>query len=184
MTGGVALLERAVTYTLGSLRLVTPQAMVRPTPCAEWDLRALLVHMDDSLIALSEAAEIGRVDLDAASGQGGDLVGVLRDRACRLLGAWTNAEGRDLVSVGGCPMTAALLTGVGAIEIAVHGWDVARACGEWRPIPSALSVELLQLAPTFVTPVDRPGRFAVPLEVGGSADPSARLLAFLGRTDK
>ena len=36
----VALLERAMGYTLGSLVLVTPDDMANPTPCAAWDLRA------------------------------------------------------------------------------------------------------------------------------------------------
>ena len=33
------------------------------TPCRGWDLLDLLRHMDDSLAALTEAAEIGYVDL-------------------------------------------------------------------------------------------------------------------------
>src|SRR2546423_11208778 len=57
--GGIALLERAINYLLGSLRPVTPEALARPTPCAGWDLRALLAHLDDSLGALTEAVEAG-----------------------------------------------------------------------------------------------------------------------------
>jgi hypothetical protein len=34
VTGGVALLERAMAYTLGGLLLVTPEAITNPTPCA------------------------------------------------------------------------------------------------------------------------------------------------------
>src|SRR6266511_4033250 len=60
--GGVALLERATGYTLGSLHLVTPAAMERPTPCRDWDLRALLAHMDDALVALQEAVDLACVD--------------------------------------------------------------------------------------------------------------------------
>ena len=52
---GVALLERAMGYTLGSLQLVTPQSLDNPTPCREWDLRALLLHMNDSLLTLHQA---------------------------------------------------------------------------------------------------------------------------------
>ncbi len=39
LTRDVALLERAMGYTLGSLVLVTPAAMANPTPCSGWDLR-------------------------------------------------------------------------------------------------------------------------------------------------
>lgn len=78
-------------------------------------------------------------------------------------------------------MPAGLLTGVGAVEVAVHGWDVAWACGRPRPIPEALAAELLALAPFFVTPFDRPVRFAVPLQPAAVGDPYEELLAFLGR---
>src|SRR5256885_382564 len=58
---GITLLERAINYLLGSLLLVTPETLARPTPCAGWDLRALLAHLDDSLGALTEAVEAGAV---------------------------------------------------------------------------------------------------------------------------
>ena len=60
---GPELLERAVDYTRGSLLLVAGTALDARTPCARWDLHALLRHMVDSLAAFTEAAEIGYVDL-------------------------------------------------------------------------------------------------------------------------
>ena len=67
LTGGVALLERAMGYTLGNLRFVTPADMSRPTPCRDWDLRALLLHTNDSLLALHEAVAAHHVDLVAGT---------------------------------------------------------------------------------------------------------------------
>ncbi|SEF86904.1 TIGR03086 family protein [Thermomonospora echinospora] len=182
MTGGLALLERAVNYTLGSLLAVTPQAMSRPTPCRDWDLRALLAHMNDSLLALYEAADLGRVDLEAPADPGGDPVAALRASACRLLGAWTGTAGGGSVAVADLPLAAEVVTAAGALEIAVHGWDVARACGLDRPIPDALAEELLPLSALLVTEVDRPARFAAPVPASPSAAPGDRLVARLGRT--
>jgi uncharacterized protein (TIGR03086 family) len=182
--GGVGLLERAITYTLGCLQLVTPEAMSNPTPCTDWDLRALLEHLEDSVLALEEAVDTGHVDIDVsevAADPALDPVSSLRARACRLLGAWTNAGDRDLVSVGGWPLLTGVVTSVGAIEIAVHGWDIARACGANRPIPPKLAVELLALAPLLVTEADRPARFAAPVPLPPLASAGDRLLAFLGR---
>src|SRR5262245_49701773 len=127
-SGGVALLERAVGYTLGSLHLVTPAAMSRPTPCRGWDLETLLAHMEDALAALQEAVDMASVDLDCHQRDGGavddrDPVARLRDRACRLLGAWARADGRQAVWIGGRRLPASVLTSAGALEIAVHGWD-------------------------------------------------------------
>jgi len=67
------------------------------------------------------------------------------------------------------------------LEITVHGWDVAWACGMDRPIPAPLAGELLVLAAEVVAAEDRPGRFAAPVEPGVDAAPGERLVAFLGR---
>lgn len=184
VTDPVALLERSIGYTLGSLQLVTPDAMTRPTPCRGWDLRALLAHMHDALETLQQAVDDrfvalapGTADRNAST----DPVGALRDRACRLLGSWNAAEAGEVILVGGLPLEKGVVPAAGALEIAVHGWDVARACGHRRPIPPRLAQELLTCATFFVTDADRPGRFASAVQVGPRADAGERLLAFLGR---
>ncbi len=179
---GITLLERAINYTLGSLHLVTPAALARPTPCRSWDLRALLDHLDDSLLALTEAVDHGEVDLACGHPDpSGDPLPSLRCRARRLLAASTAARQPDLVSIAGRPLTSGIVLGTGAIEVAVHGWDVARACGEDRPIPPGLAEELFDLSQLLVALADRPGRFAPPAPVPPGASPGDRLVAFLGR---
>jgi uncharacterized protein (TIGR03086 family) len=74
-----------------------------------------------------------------------------------------------------------VLAAAGALEIAVHGWDVAQACGEDRPLPESLAATLLAVAPLVVRAEDRPGRFAAPYDVPPTATASERLLAFVGR---
>jgi uncharacterized protein (TIGR03086 family) len=181
LVGGVAVLERAIAYALGSVALVTPAALVRPTPCAAWDLRELLGHLHDSMAALQEGAETGWVSVVPVPAHDGDVLSLVRDRAVRLLGAWANADGCGVVRVHGRPVTAPLMASAGAIEVTVHGWDIAAACGVQRPIPDDLAGELLDLAAVLIRDSDRPGRFAPPVPVPAPAPPGARLLAFLGR---
>jgi uncharacterized protein (TIGR03086 family) len=190
LTGGVALLERAMGYTLGRLPLVTPRALANPTPCRNWDLRALLLHLDDSLIALHEAVAEGSVGLDPADPEDPatdssvDPVGTVRERAYRTMGAWAHAGeagGDDAIRIGDRLLTSSLVAVTGAVELAVHGWDITQACGQAVPIPAALAGELLGLCRLLVTDADRPARFAAPVEVGPQASPSDRLVAFLGR---
>ena len=177
-----ALLERAIGYTRTSLGLLPRAAPDAATPCAGWDLARLLRHMDDSLAAFTEAAETGYVaPCGPAEPHPALLAASLRDRACRLLGAWTHEPGRPQVSVAGHELPTTLLAATGALEIAVHGWDVARACGVDRPLPDELAQSLLAVAPSVVHASDRPCRFAAPLAVPGSASASDALLAFLGR---
>jgi uncharacterized protein (TIGR03086 family) len=190
LTGGVALLERAIAYTLGGLLLVTPEALRNPTPCRGWDLHDLLWHMDDSLRALDEAIGGGRVALDSpasvdpAPGTGpasGDPVARLRSRACRMIGSWANATVPGPVAVADRAVSPEVVAAVGAVEVAVHGWDVMRACGRPAPVPAALAEELLDLGPLLVTEADLGTRFSPARHVDPSAAPGDRLVARLGR---
>jgi uncharacterized protein (TIGR03086 family) len=181
---GVGLLARAVDYALGSLDEVSAAALGLPTPCEDWDLRTLLDHLNDSLLALHEAAALGQVYPDVgdyAAGPAVDPVAVLRDRATRLVGAWTPPEPRREVAFGELALTTAIVTTTGALEVAVHGWDVARACGADRTIPAGLADDMLEIVPLLVAADDRPARFAAPVEPPFGAVPGDRLVAFLGR---
>jgi uncharacterized protein (TIGR03086 family) len=182
MINGVGLLERAIGYALGSLHLVTPQDLTHRTPCREWNLRDLLEHLADSLSALREAADDGTVGLRIPEPEhAGCPVAAVRDSASRLLGAWTNSGGTGLVTIGGSALAADVVTCTGAVELTVHGWDVAMACGRHRPIPAPLAEQLLALCPLVVTDADRPARFAAPVGVAPQAPSGERLVAFLGR---
>lgn len=184
---GVELLERAIGYTRGVLALVTPDDLSAPTPCSAWDLRALLAHMEDSLTSLHEAGSLHRVRVDAPASPSAGLVEALRARACDLLADWSadapvaGRGGPGNVLVGGRPVTPAVLTSAGALEIAVHGWDVAVSCRRPRPLPDALAADLLRVAPVLVRPEDRAGRFGAVLCTPPDAPPGVRLLAFVGR---
>lgn len=176
------LLERAVGYTRGCLQLAHPSLLDARTPCADWDLRALLRHMDDSLQAFTEAASVGYVDPLPAVHEGtAAVLDRLRARACSLISAWAREPVSAQVSVGGHRIDTDLVAAAGALEVAVHGWDVARACAVDRPIPDALAEQLLRVVPWIVTATDRPSRFGAPVEVSPHAGAGDRLLAALGR---
>ncbi|GAA1971572.1 TIGR03086 family metal-binding protein [Amycolatopsis minnesotensis] len=180
LLGGVALLERAVTYALGALALAGPVALHEPTPCRGWDLRALLAHLADSLTALCEASESGHVPIAAPHRTDDDPVAAVRDRATRLIGYWAEPV-RDAVSIEDHSLTAGVVTSAGALEIAVHGWDVARTRTAHHPVPAALAEELLEVAPLLVSDVDRSHRFALPVAMPVEASASDRLIAYCGR---
>lgn len=177
-----ALLERAIGYALCSVRAVTPGLLPRATPCQGWDLNRLLRHTNDSLAALHEGIDTGCVDTDPAEEPYGDPADAFRTRATRLLGAWAAPQVERLVDVGDWPLTAAIVARTGALELAVHGWDIAQATGLPRPIPPALAGELLHTARHLVPePRYRKPLFGLPVEAPPYADASDRLVAFLGR---
>ena len=176
------LLERSLCWTRGVLVEVRDELGGAPTPCADWTLLELLRHMVDSLSALAEATTgrvtLGSVPVDRSAGPEA-LARCLYDLGCAVLGGWVHADRRP-VELGARPLDRAVLTEVGALEVAVHGWDVARSCGSTAVLPSRLAAGLLPVAARRVGPTDRPGSFGPPVEPGGSG-PAGLLLAHLGR---
>ena len=182
---GARLLEPSVSYAVGVVLAVTPELLSRPTPCREWDLRMLLRHASESLAALGEGIETGRVGPHPA--EDSDLVAdparAFRDRAGQLLGAWTSpGHQRQIIEIARCPLAESVMAATAALEIAVHGWDISRACGQRQPIPRALATDLLAIAPALVPRTGRHPLFAAPVTVAAMAGPSDRLAAFLGRS--
>jgi uncharacterized protein (TIGR03086 family) len=183
--GSVGLLAGAVRYARGSLGCVTPAMLRRPTPCEAWDLAALLQHVGDSLAAIHEGIASGSVGPGNATAPAGParLIAAVRDRAYRLEAACAAASrGDQPVAVADRRLAGDVVAAVGAVEIAVHGWDIARACGRGRPIPPVLASGILNVVPLVVTDAVRDRRFGPPVTVSPQAAPGDRLVALLGRS--
>jgi len=184
-------LTQVVGYADGVLDVVTPALLSRPTPCRTWNLGMLLDHLGESLAALCEGVSahlVTRFAPAAASpgpaGEHGDaaaLVGTVRRRAAALLQASAQADEDAPVAVGGYPMPFDCLLTAGALEIAVHAWDVSQACGQRLPIPDEPAADLLAQARVLVPPFDRAPLFAAPAPVSSLRTHSDQLTAYLGR---
>jgi len=194
LSGAVELLAGAISYMLGVCAPIGAAELTLPTPCPDWNLAMLLGHLCQSMADLETALRTGRLDLDEPAGRaGGDPVEALRDGAAQLLCAGYCYGGPEcFVAVGGLPMPAGLVACTGAVEIAVHGWDVSAARaragragaggdgdGRETPIPAALAIRMLRLGPLLVA--GREGLFGVPVEVPAQASPGDRLVGYLGR---
>jgi uncharacterized protein (TIGR03086 family) len=183
--GGIRLLELAIGYALAAAAAVTPEFLPRPTPCRQWDLGMLLRHASESLAAICEGIDAGCIDLYPAGedpGVASDPARAFRERAGRLLGACASpGRQHEAVQIADRLLPASAMAGAGALEIAVHGWDISRACGPCTPIPRPLAADLLAIAPLLVPGTDRDPLFAAPVSVPPEACPSDQLAAFLGR---
>jgi len=198
-SGATGLLAGAISYALGACALVEPEELPLATPCAEWDLGTLLGHLSDSMADPETALRTGRLDLARPPDRTcGDPVDMVRDRAAELLCASYSFAGPErFVAVAGLPMPVGLVACTGAVEIAVHGWDVSAAraraararvgCGRAGrggicracPIPDGLATRLLRLCPLLVA--GREDLFALPVEVPARASPGDKLVGYLGR---
>ncbi|MFC5186583.1 TIGR03086 family metal-binding protein [Actinomadura harenae] len=183
------LLARGAAYMMRGLDDAGPETLGRPTPCAGWDLRVLLGHLDDSVAALTEALAGGVVGPPRAreareaprvcgARPADDLVASVRAGIARLV---EPRVGGVVVTVGDRVLAHAGVAVAGAMELAVHGWDVGRATGARRPVPAGLALRLLRHAPRLVPAGTRGTLFARPVPVPEATDPGDLLVAYLGR---
>jgi uncharacterized protein (TIGR03086 family) len=185
LTGAPGLLEQAVGYALATTAQTTPQLLPLATPCTGWDLRTLVLHVGDSLGVLTDALQAGQISARPLPGHEpttqADPVACLRRQARDLLAACAASAEERLVAIADRELTTSMVTAAGAIEIAVHSWDISAACGARQPVPPGLAAALLPLAPLLIPRATRAGLFADPVPVPEAACPGDRLVAFLGR---
>jgi len=179
------LLDRAIRYAVGTADGVARDLLSGPTPCRGWDLAMLLEHASESVGALCEGIQTGRLGLRPnfpESAARRDPAKNFRNRAMDLLDARpSNCPGSSVIDVAGRPLAVAEMACAGALELAVHGWDISQACGLGWPIPDDLASELLAIAPLFVPANGREPLFGPAVAAGPSPTSSERLVAFLGR---
>lgn len=176
----IELLDRALGFTRGVLADLDAGApsLSRRTPCHGWDLGQLLAHMEDALDAFAEGAG-GAISLEARIPAVG-RTDALREKACALLGAWSR-ECPAVVTIGDQVAPTSVVAAAAALEITVHGWDVAQAIGRPTPIPEELAARLLPVADALVAADDRGPLFGEVIEVPRDSSADTYLLAFLGR---
>jgi len=178
-------LERVRTIVEG----VRPDQWGLPTPCAEWTVHDLVVHIVGGLMMFGTLA---RGDTLPAGDQPGDLLGddalAAYDRAAGVaragFGSAGAAERLMALPVGSVPGEAAL--SVALADLTVHGWDLATATGQAADIPEpflGITDQLLRgvIDPDLRRPDGRIPLFDPPLPVGETATPTERLVAFTGR---
>jgi uncharacterized protein (TIGR03086 family) len=162
-----------------------PDELTLPTPCAGWDVRALLNH------TLGEVVMMTRVNGGQPGGTDdhGDLVGdglalgtVWDELGRDNVASWRDAglEGDRAYFYGTFPAGAAVVSNLG--EVLVHSWDVARTTGHDYTVDPELAALVYGLY-SAVPLDDMRAKGVLGPEVTMSADaPVAdRLLALLGR---
>jgi uncharacterized protein (TIGR03086 family) len=177
------MLQHALDLASELVKTVGPADLVRPTPCAGWDLAALLAHMTGQNHGFADALR-GGTDV-AAYDPVPDLA------------AWPNSVA-DLLDAAYHPGTDAVLLpeisterrfpvpvvlGFQLLDTTVHTWDVATALRRvWRPDPPLVAAVLGQARLVPAGPArTAPGAAFGPVLGSGEADPWLAALALVGR---
>src|ERR1039457_629056 len=179
--------RRAMAQTEAIVAAVQPGQLGLPTPCAEYDVRALLSHIVGGLNRIAIVGEGG--DALARPARADDVPGEGWLDACRAAtqrarAAWADDVKLDVmveVPWGKIPGRFAV---AGYIqEILTHGWDLAKATGQPTEGDPELAFFALAGAKRILPPEARgddvPSAPVVP--VPPDAAPYAQLAAWLGR---
>ncbi len=181
-------MQRACESTERFVERVTPAQYGLPTPCTEWDVRALLNHLIGTL-ALGQAlladvppaVNMGPGDLPDV-----DLVGDEPAKAYRvgvealLAAAADDAITRTHETPFGA-MPGAVLVGFTTVDILVHGWDLAKATGQDPTLDASLAEQMLGFAHQTLSEDARAPRIGPEVAVEAGAGATDRLVGFFGR---
>jgi uncharacterized protein (TIGR03086 family) len=179
-------LNQAMHSTLAVLTKIQPDDLGAPTPCASWDVRALVNHFVGTArwwaATIAGGGEVADADYAA-----GDYVAAYEESIAIAVEAFA-AEGALARTVrlpfGEFPGT--VLLGLAAMEQFTHGWDLARAIGYPANLDPALATGLLGQARLAVSDAfrgpDGQALFGPVVAVPDSAEPADQLAGFLGRS--
>lgn len=158
----------------------------QPTPCSEWTVRDLLNHLVyeqlwvPDLLAGKTVAEIGdRYDGDVL---GEEPIERWRTTSQAAREAWLQPGvlSRDVYLSRG-PTPATQYGWEMVLDLAVHGWDLARGIGGPSPISDDVAETLLPLFAEQVSAFQGLGIFDPPVPVPDTATPHDKLIALSGR---
>ena len=176
-------LDQALQSTLVILTKVRPGDLAAPTPCASWDVRALVSHFVGTARywAAAIAGEDAAADADYAAG---DFVAAYEE-SIRIAVAAFAAEGAldKTVRLPFGEFPGAVLRDLAAMEQFTHGWDLARAIGTDDQLAPELVVEVWTGMSPIAGFIGKSGFFGLGPsgEVGEDAPLQSRLLDLSGR---
>jgi uncharacterized protein (TIGR03086 family) len=181
----IALLERALDQTAGLIAAIDASQAGLATPCAGWDVRALVSHLAGwDLRNFLVSARGESVDWQAPADEiGDDWAAVFRDRAESLRAAWRAADLDRLVAGPGGEAPLRLRADQQITELAVHDWDLAKATGQPTRLDPALAEHGLRWSRQMLRPEVRGPDKAFGLEVPVPEDAPVydRLAGWFGR---
>ncbi len=179
--------ERALAELDRHVHDVKPDQWANPTPCTEWDVRALVNHVVYETLWMPPLLE-GKTLEEVGDRFDGDQLGE------DPVGAWERAAAEALTTIGqegvttrtvhtsGGPSPADRYLGELLFDTAIHGWDLAQGIGVPHTIEAETAADLVTWIEPALPMLEASGRFGVPVATEGDVDAATRLIALSGRT--
>ena len=182
-------LAAAFASTRAVLANVTPDQYGQKTPCASWDVRALINHIvggSHRFAAVVRAGGRPAGEAEQPDFTAGDPLASFDAGIAASLAAFGDPDAADetlTLPFGEIPVAAFMH--IAASDTFTHGWDLAKATGQDTNLDPELAERLLGAARQLVRDSfrgeDGVRPFGPAVEVPETAPPADQLAAFLGR---
>jgi uncharacterized protein (TIGR03086 family) len=185
-TDVLGLVARSLDQTGAIIGAISPRQAGLATPCPAWDVRALVRHVvgqDLRNFLVSARGEIADWQLPADE-LGEDWAAEFRAGAARLMDVWQAADlDRPVRMPGGGQAPLRGRADQQIAELAMHGWDLARATAQQADLDPALAGHALSWSRQMLRPEFRGPDKAFGPEVAVPADAPVyqRLAGWFGR---
>jgi uncharacterized protein (TIGR03086 family) len=182
------LLHAAAAPHAALVHAAARSALDTPTPCRDWDLRALVNHL---LYWTPVLAAAGRHEAPtpAAPTEGeadlviGNWAATLDAHREDLVAAWSEPAAWDgEVSMGGPnPLPAEMVGGIVLCELVLHGWDLGRTLGQRPEWPEDVLAGTLATVDRLAPQGRAMGAFGPEVAAPADAPTLERVVALSGR---
>ncbi len=181
------LYAKAGDWTSGVFEKVAAGDYGAPTPCPDWDVKALMNHLVGTNHWLV-ATLSGRRQPDTHQGEQPDLTGddpgtAYRQSLAAAQTAFTDPGVLDKTfDAGWQEMPGKVLLSIAISEALIHGWDLATATGQATSIEPEVAAAVYGMMRRGVEAGRAIGAYGPAVEVGDDASTQDKLLALTGRT--
>jgi uncharacterized protein (TIGR03086 family) len=181
------LFARSLDQTEQQVAAVCPHELSNRTPCADYDVRALLGHV---VAVLHKIARVGagadiRDAPDVIDGIDDDgWPGAVTQARGEVERVWADDRTLDrMVTLPWATLPGRAVLDAYTHEFTVHSWDLAHATDRLAELDPDLAAQALDAFPKFAPPEARSGQgqFGPVVPVSDDADVYTRLAAYLGR---
>jgi uncharacterized protein (TIGR03086 family) len=177
---------QAIEATQKFIDGVRPDQWTAPTPCSDWDVKAVADHIISENLWAGELFK-GKTIADVGNKLDGDLGGANPAESYRR----SAAVAREAVLAPGamettCHLSFGDFSGADYStqlfqDLLVHGWDIANGTGQDARLDPDLVAACLPIAEKLTREWRSAGVFGEELQVPSDADPQTKLLALFGR---
>lgn len=180
-----AVFKQAVEQASSCVKRVKPTDLSLPTPCSDWDLRALLNHMVYELLWMPDLLA-GKTIAEVGDAYEGDVLknnapSAWRQAADKALSAVEQADLASTVHLSYGDRSAEYYIQEAAADMLIHGWDVGQALNCSMVFEQPLARAIYNYSLPKKDDMAESGLFGTLVTVSDSASDQAKLLALFGR---